>query len=162
MENDDVSVEKRCGDIDGEEDGTERTTRKRPRESDDELTAATRSAMSAMRNACCKHSKYRVGACLVATNGRMHTGINVERDSYGLTCCAERVALFKALSEGDRDFRLLTCATQDGGMSCGACRQLLAEYCPSVMRVVFVDGQGRIARDTTVGAMLPDAFVLRI
>ena len=57
-----MSVEKRCGDVDGEVDGTERTTRKRPRESDDELTVATRSAMSAMRNACCKHSKYRVGA----------------------------------------------------------------------------------------------------
>ena len=126
----------------------------------DAAADATALAMRAMANACCKHSKYRVGACLVGLSGRMHTGVNVESDSYGLCCCAERCALFKGLSEGERHFAMLVCATKDGGISCGACRQLLREYCPPAMPARFVDEAGRVVRDTTVGAMLPDPFVL--
>ena len=116
-------------------------------------------ARAAMAHAACKHSKYRVGACLATTAGQLYTGVNVESDSFGLTICAERVALFKALSEGERDFARLACATKDGGPSCGGCRQLLREYCPAAMPVVFVS-ETAIVRETTVGAMLPDAFVL--
>uniref|UniRef100_A0A7S2IGV2 CMP/dCMP-type deaminase domain-containing protein n=1 Tax=Haptolina brevifila TaxID=156173 RepID=A0A7S2IGV2_9EUKA len=123
--------------------------------------AATQCAIAAMERACCKHSCYQVGACLVGASGKLHSGVNVESDSYGLTVCAERVALFKALSEGERDFVRLVTATKDGGMSCGACRQLLAEYCASHMPTVFVTADGTVARDTTVGAMLPDPFVLK-
>merc|ERR1719174_1795356 len=113
-----------------------------------------------MSNAACKHSKYHVGACLLGDDGTAYTGVNVESDTYGLTCCAERVALFKALSEGARKFIHLSCATVDGGISCGACRQLLAEYCPKDMECLFVDGDGVVVRSTTVARMMPDPFVL--
>lgn len=127
---------------------------------DGSMEASIALALAARERACCKHSKYQVGACLLSADGRMHTGINVESDTFGLTCCAERVALFKALSEGVRSFVHLACATADGGPSCGACRQLLCEYCPRDMPVVFTDARGLIVRSTTVGAMLPDPFVL--
>jgi cytidine deaminase len=126
--------------------------------SDTEQTTAM--AIKAMDNSCCKNSKYKVGAALQTSSGKIFTGVNVESDSYGLTVCAERVALFKALSEGERHFSRLACATKDGGISCGACRQLLREYCPADMPCVFVKGSGEIMRDTTVGVMLPDPFVL--
>ena len=113
-----------------------------------------------MQNACCKHSGYQVGACLQSAAGCLYTGINVESDTYGLTCCAERTALFKALSEGERQFSLLVTATKDGGISCGACRQLLSEYCNGNMRTLFVDKEGKVVRDTTVAKMLPDPFIL--
>ena len=129
--------------------------------SEDELAKrAIDLAISAMQHSCCKHSRYRVGACLLTTDGRAHTGVNVESDSFGLTCCAERVALFKALSEGDRSFVRLACATRDGGISCGACRQLLSEYCPADMQVLFCDNNGVVVRRTTVGSMFPDPFLL--
>lgn len=114
-----------------------------------------------MEKAQCKHSRYRVGACLESASGRLHTGVNVESDSYGLCCCAERVALFKALSEGDTEFANIACATRDGGISCGACRQLLREYCPAGMRAIFVNADGDVVHDTTVGEMLPNPFVLQ-
>ena len=63
-----------------------------------ELPQARQLALDVMRNACCKHSHYQVGACLIAASGKLYTGVNVESDSFGLTCCAERIALFKALS----------------------------------------------------------------
>ena len=120
-------------------------------------------AVAAMARAKCKHSGYRVGACLLTADGRAFAGVNVESDSYGLCCCAERVALFKALAaeEGRPVFARLACATRDGGVSCGACRQLLAEYCPAAMPCVFVDGDGNAVRRTTVRAMMPDPFVLK-
>merc|ERR1739848_756489 len=116
--------------------------------------------LSVMSYACCKHSHYKVGACLQSASGRVYTGVNVESDTYGLTCCAERVALFKALSEGERDFVLLVCATKDGGISCGACRQLMSEYCRRDMPTLFVNTKGEVVRRTTVEAMMPDPFVL--
>ena len=98
--------------------------------------AAVAASVAVMKQSCCKHSKYKVGSCLVSDSGALFTGINVESDSYGLTCCAERVALFKALSEGVKRFRFLVCSTAGGGTCCGACRQLLCEYCPASMPVV--------------------------
>ena len=122
---------------------------------------AVAAALSVMRHACCKHSNFQVGAALETTSGRLYTGCNVESDSYGLSMCAERVALFKALSEGERHFCKLVCATEDGSISCGGCRQLLREYCPPQTPALFIDANANVVRDTTVGAMLPDAFVLR-
>ena len=129
------------------------------RQGSSEAMTAIAAARAAMANSCCKHSHYRVGACLEAQGGRRYTGVNVESDSFGLTICAERVALFKALSEGEREFVSLVCATRDGGPSCGGCRQLLREYCEPCMPVLFVSTTA-VVRETTVGAMLPDPFVL--
>ena len=126
------------------------------------MEGAIQAAIAARSHACCKHSGYHVGSAILARDGACFTGVNIESDSYGLTVCAERVALWKALSEGAREFAGIACATADGGISCGACRQLLAEYCPPEMRCVFVDAQGNVVRDTTVGTMLPDPFRLGV
>ena len=118
------------------------------------------SALGARKHAAAKHSHYRVGAALLTEAGNIFTGVNVESDSYGLAFCGERCALVKALSEGARSFSMLAIATRDGGISCGACRQLLAEYCPANMPVIFVNEMGEVVMERTVGQMLPEPFVL--
>jgi cytidine deaminase len=107
------------------------------------------------------YSKFKVGAALLTTSGEIIGGANVESASYGLTCCAERVALFKALTDGKKKFvAVAVVARCDGGpMPCGACRQLLAEYAPDAK--VFVANSrapGKI-RAFTVRELLPAAFV---
>src|ERR1700729_163406 len=89
-------------------------------------------AMKARRWAVAPYSKFKVGAALLTRKGEIIMGANVESASYGLTCCAERVALFKALTEGRKDFVAVAVAAPVTGtaMPCGACRQLLAEYAP--------------------------------
>lgn len=91
-------------------------------------------AAEARKRAAAKHSGFKVGAALLTAGGRIVTGANVESDSYGLTCCAERVALFKALTEGESDFigAAVVARTPGGPMPCGACRQLLMEYAPRI------------------------------
>ena len=91
-------------------------------------------AWSAREMACAQYSKFSVGAALEAVDGRIFTGCNVESSSYGLTCCAERVAIFKALSEGVRDFLRLAIVTEapDVCPPCGACRQIIADYASNV------------------------------
>lgn len=105
-------------------------------------TALVRAANDARRNAVAKHSGFRVGAALRTRKGRIITGANVESDSYGLTCCAERVALFKALTEGHRQFTdiAVVAGCKGGPMPCGACRQLLMEYAPNA-RVWIADSR---------------------
>src|SRR6185503_2154428 len=95
-------------------------------------------AMRARLNAIAPYSSFQVGAALLTRKGEIIGGANVESASYGLTCCAERVALFKALTEGARDFvAVAVVARAPGGPKpCGACRQLLAEYAPGAK--VFV------------------------
>ena len=92
-----------------------------------------RAAAEARQRAVAPYSKFKVGAALLTPSGEIITGANVESASYGLTCCAERVALFKALTAGKRHFvAVAVVARAPGGpMPCGACRQLLAEYAPT-------------------------------
>ncbi len=90
-----------------------------------ELTAA---ALKAMEFAHAKYSNFKVGAALLSKSGKVYTGSNVESSSYGLTICAERVALVKALSEGEDDFEAIAVVTKSGASPCGACRQLLWDY----------------------------------
>jgi cytidine deaminase len=108
------------------------------------------------------YSKFKVGAALLAKSGKIIGGANVESASYGLTCCAERIALFKALTKGEKDFvAMAVVARWDGGaMPCGACRQLLAEYAPGA--AVFVADSDDLAavRRFTVRKLLPEAFRL--
>jgi cytidine deaminase len=107
------------------------------------------------------YSQFKVGAALLAKSGEIIGGANVESASYGLTCCAERVALFKALTDGKKNFvAVAVVARCEGGpMPCGACRQLLAEYAPEA-KVFVADSRapGRI-REFTVRKLLPAAFV---
>ncbi len=115
-------------------------------------------AVEARQNAYAPYSKFPVGAALLAKDGRVFTGCNVENASYGLTVCAERVALFKAVSEGATQFAALAVACGVGLCApCGACRQVLAEFAPD-LKVIMADGEGRIWRESTLAELLPESF----
>ena len=118
-------------------------------------------AASARKRAVAPYSKFLVGAALVTRSGRIITGANVESASYGLTCCAERVALFKALTEGEKDFVGVAVVTRvpGGAMPCGACRQLLAEYAADAKLWVADSRAPRRLREFTVRDLLPAAFL---
>ncbi|PAW76183.1 MAG: cytidine deaminase [Pedosphaera sp. Tous-C6FEB] len=118
-----------------------------------------REAVRASRRAVAPYSKFHVGAALLTRDGTVIRGANVESVSYGLTCCAERIALFKALTDGHKDFAAMAIvAPSTQTMPCGACRQLLAEYAPDAR--VFVADSRRPAkfREFTVDQLLPEAF----
>ena len=119
-----------------------------------------RAAARAREQALAPYSHFKVGAALLTRSGQIITGANVESASYGLTCCAERVALFSALTGGQRDFvAVAVVAEADGGpMPCGACRQLLAEYAPRA-RVWVADSRAlQRIQQFTVPQLLPAAF----
>lgn len=103
------------------------------------------------------YSKYRVGAALLTTSGKVYDGVNIENAVYPLGLCAERVTIFKAVSEGERDFMAMAIATENAGMPCGSCRQVMAEFGLS-MRVIVVDTSGIIHFESTVDGLLPGAF----
>ncbi|HEY6074739.1 MAG TPA: cytidine deaminase [Anaerolineales bacterium] len=98
-----------------------------------------------------------MGAALHTKSGRVFTGVNVENAAYPVTNCAERTAVFKAVSEGEREFDVLALVTNNGGSPCGACRQVLAEFGLDTL-VLIADGEGRIVREMTVSELLPEAF----
>ncbi len=101
-------------------------------------------ALAARRNAVAPFSRFQVGAALEDAEGRIHTGCNVENATYGLTVCAERVAVFKALSEGVRKFRRVAVAADTDILTppCGACRQILWEFCGDI-EIVLVNPRGK-------------------
>ena len=118
-------------------------------------------ALEARKRAVAPYSCFRVGAALLTGTGVVVTGANVESASYGLTCCAERVALFKALTQGVKDFVALAVVarTPKGPMPCGACRQLLAEYAPKAEVWVVDSARPKRMRVFRVGTLLPEAFL---
>jgi cytidine deaminase len=120
-----------------------------------------RAAAQARQRAVAPYSNFKVGAALLTRNGKIIDGANVESASYGLTCCAERVALFNALTSGQKNFiAIAVVARAPGGpMPCGACRQLLAEYAPDA--VVWVADSRRLGniKEFRVRDLLPAAFV---
>ena len=120
-----------------------------------------RAAARARQRAVAPYSKFKVGAALLAKSGETVTGANVESASYGLTCCAERVALFNALTAGKRNFvAVAVVARAPGGpMPCGACRQLLAEYAPHAVVWVADSRALRTIREFSVRELLPAAFL---
>jgi len=101
-------------------------------------------ALAARSNAFAPYSKFQVGAAIEDLSGRIHTGCNVENATYGLTICAERVAVFKAISEGARQFRRVAVAADTDVLTppCGACRQILWEFCGDV-EIVLVNPRGK-------------------
>ena len=120
-----------------------------------------RAAAEARQGAVAPYSKFKVGAALLTRSGEIVTGANVESASYGLTCCAERVALFNALTAGKRNIvAVAVVARAPGGpMPCGACRQLLAEYAPQAAVWVADSRRLRVVREFSVRELLPEAFV---
>ncbi|MBJ8080700.1 cytidine deaminase [Bacillus cereus group sp. N14] len=105
------------------------------------------------------YSKFPVGAALVTKEGKIYTGCNIENASYGLCNCAERTAIFKAVSEGELDFSYLVITGEtDGPISpCGACRQVIAEFCEPKMPVLLMNVKGD-EKEVTVEQLLPGAF----
>ncbi|MCU5694402.1 cytidine deaminase [Bacillus cereus] len=105
------------------------------------------------------YSKFPVGAALVTKEGKIYTGCNIENASYGLCNCAERTAIFKAVSEGECDFSYLVITGEtDGPISpCGACRQVIAEFCDPKMPVLLTNVKGD-EKEVTVEQLLPGAF----
>jgi len=118
-------------------------------------------ARGAMRLAYCPYSKYAVGAALLTRDGRVFTGCNVENASFGLTLCAERVAVVAAVAAGCRDFAALAVIASGAAVPypCGACRQVMAEFGPSDLPVYLTDGEA-VVRQYTLGELLPFAFIL--
>ena len=109
-------------------------------------------------NALAKYSNFKVGAVLMTNNGKKFSGFNIESSSYGLTICAERVALFKALSEGERKFKeiYIICQNDEFCSPCGACRQVLMDYAPN-LRVILVNDNGD-EKIYNIDELLPEAF----
>lgn len=105
------------------------------------------------------YSKFPVGAALLAKSGKVYSGCNIENASYPLSNCAERTAMFKAVSEGERAFeKLFVTGNTEGPISpCGACRQVLVEFCEPDMPVVLTNQKGDTL-ETTVSELLPGAF----
>jgi cytidine deaminase len=119
-------------------------------------------AAKAREGSVSPYSKFKVGAALLTTSGEIIGGANVESASYGLTCCAERIALFKALTDGKKNFiAVAVVARCEGGpMPCGACRQLLREYAPDAKVFIADSDDLKKIRTFTVKKILPSAFVI--
>jgi cytidine deaminase len=119
-----------------------------------------RAAVEARERAYARYSKFQVGAALLAADGRIFTGCNVENASYGLTICAERAAVFAAVAAGQQKFELLAIATTGGAAPCGACRQVLAEFSPDLpILLIDINQQGSIV-EANLRDLLPRTFGL--
>ncbi len=117
-------------------------------------------AVKAAGNSYCKYSGFSVGAALLCDSGEVFTGCNIENGSYSLTNCAERTAIFKAVSEGKRDFKAIAVAGgADGGYSndcypCGACLQVMSEFCKGNFRIILAN------ESFTLDELMPKRFKL--
>ncbi len=114
-------------------------------------------ANEARRRAYVPYSHYRVGSSLRTKTGKIYTGVNIENAAYPTTMCAERVAIFKAVSEGELEFEVITVVTDNGGSPCGSCRQVMSEFGLDTI-ILMADGNGNLVKETTVNEMLPEAF----
>jgi cytidine deaminase len=123
---------------------------------DQELIAQARKARM---QAYAPYSNFAVGAALLSRSGRIFTGCNVENASYPLTTCAERTAMTKAISEGERGFEAIAVVTATGASPCGACRQILREFAgrDGNLRVIIADLEGN-AETYTIDELLPEGF----
>lgn len=114
-------------------------------------------AIEARRRAYAPYSNYQVGAALRTKSGRFFTGVNVENAAYPTTMCAERVAIYTAVSQGEREFEVIAVVTSNGGAPCGGCRQVMAEFGLDTI-VLIADADGKVLDQTTVNGLLPGAF----
>lgn len=126
-----------------------------------------RAAENARLMAYSPYSSFSVGAALLCSDGKIYEGCNIENASFTPTCCAERVAIFKAVSEGRRDFVAIAIVgghtekeERDFCYPCGVCRQVLAEFCESDLKVFLGNGKGEII-ETELGEVMPFTFKLK-
>jgi cytidine deaminase len=114
-------------------------------------------AVQARLKAYAPYSEYKVGAAILSKGGECYSGCNIENAVYPVTICAERVAVFKAIYEGDMEFEAIAVVTSNGGSPCGSCRQVLAEFGLDT-RVLIANEQGQLVNEMSVGDLLPEAF----
>jgi cytidine deaminase len=114
-------------------------------------------ANEARKLAYIPYSNYPVGAALRTKTGRIYTGVNVENAAYPHTMCAERVAIFKAVSEGETEFEVIAVVTNNGGSPCGGCRQVIVEFGLDTI-VLIANGDGHLQKELTISELLPEAF----
>jgi cytidine deaminase len=122
-----------------------------------DLQALIQAARAAAAHAYIPYSNYRVGAALLAEDGTIYGGCNIENAAYPASICAERVALVKAVSEGVTQFAAIAVITRDGGSPCGHCRQALFEFAPG-LRVIIAREDGAISFDGSLSDLLPLGF----
>ena len=103
------------------------------------------------------YSKYQVGAAVLTESGCIYDGVNIENAAYPVTICAERVAIFKAVSNGEKEFQAIAVVTKNGGMPCGSCRQVMAEFSPEML-VIIADENETIEVEKKITDLLPGAF----
>lgn len=114
-------------------------------------------AIAVRQRAYAPYSKYKVGAALLAASGKIYLGVNVENAAYPTGICAERAAVFTAVTEGEMKFTAIAVATENGGFPCGACRQVLAEFGLDTL-VLIVTTAGQVVKESTVAGLLPGSF----
>lgn len=124
---------------------------------DEQRQDLLQSAIEARKWVYAPYSNYPVGAALLTTSGRIYDGVNIENAAYPSSMCAERVAVFKAVSQGERQFEAIAVVTRDGGSPCGTCRQVLSEFGLETI-VLIADESGKIIQETTIDELLPGAF----
>lgn len=115
-------------------------------------------ALQARQWAYAPYSQYPVGAALLTRSQRIYDGANIENAAYPVSMCAERVAIFKAVSQGEQDFDAIAVVTRNGGFPCGSCRQVLSEFGLETI-VIVADEHGQVVKEITVNDLLPGAFL---
>ncbi len=134
------------------------TAQKLPHDlSDDNRRQLVNAAQKAQQRAYAPYSRYQVGAAVMAEDGAIYTGCNVENAAYPATICAERVAVTKAVSEGSRSFRAVAVVTANGGFPCGTCRQVINEFAPNAL-IIIADAEGHITYECPLTELLPHGF----
>lgn len=123
----------------------------------DDRTKLIEAATAARQWAYAPYSRYPVGAALLTASGRIYDGVNIENAAYPAGMCAERVAVYKAVSEGERTFEAIAVVTSNGGTPCGSCRQVLAEFGLDTL-VLIANERGEIVLEGSVADLLPGAF----
>lgn len=119
-------------------------------------------ATLARKQAYAPYSKFKVGAVVKTKSGTIYTGCNIENSSYSLTCCAERVAIFKAIAHGERDFESMVVIgdTDEPISPCGACRQVMSEFFNDEVAIYLVNLKGDL-KETSISQLLPTSFSLK-
>jgi cytidine deaminase len=130
---------------------------KKPMLNPEEREALIDQALQARQWAYAPYSKYAVGAALLAESGIIYSGANIENAAYPVSICAERVAAFTAIHQGERRFKAIAVASENGGTPCGSCRQVLAEFGLETL-VLIVDQEGNVDKEMRLADLLPDAF----
>lgn len=123
-----------------------------------DFDALVDAARETRQRAYAPYSHYAVGAAVIAKSGKIYSGCNVENASYPVGLCAERVAIFKAVSEGERELLALAVVTSNMGSPCGACRQVFSEFAEDDAVIVLAAGQGDKRKKFTLKELLPDRF----